>query len=345
MIVKNEEKNIKKCLSSAKSYVDEIIIVDTGSTDNTIKLCKHFTDKIYYLKWEDDFSAARNYSISKAKHDWILILDADEVITYFNQNEIQKMITNNRFVGNVSIKSLFDDHGSTKHYLSRVSRFIHRSNSFTGNVHEQVKDGIRVDVPIEIDHTGYYKTTKHDRNIQLLKKELKRNPDDAYYLYQIANEYKGLDENNDALNYFNLFYKHKDNRFHYTTFALLDFLYLLKDMKRFKRGLEVIKENHTSLNQKEDFHFFLGLFYNDLILQDINKFQHLFVNIESSYKMCLKIGESGEGVLGTGSFLAAFNLGLLYEMMGKVDRAQKYYEIADSSNFKLAKERLIDLKK
>lgn len=80
MIVKDEEKVLKRCLNSAKDIVDEIIIVDTGSTDKTKEIAKSFTNKVYDFKWVNDFSKARNFSFSKATKDYILWLDADDVI-------------------------------------------------------------------------------------------------------------------------------------------------------------------------------------------------------------------------------------------------------------------------
>ena len=84
MIVKNEEKYLEKCLLSTerlKNKIDyEIIIIDTGSTDNTMSIARQFTDKVYESKWNNDFSYMRNLSISYCKGDWVLILDADEVI-------------------------------------------------------------------------------------------------------------------------------------------------------------------------------------------------------------------------------------------------------------------------
>ena len=80
MIVKNEENTLTTCLGSVKDIVDEIIIVDTGSDDNTKQEALKFTNKIYNFKWVDDFSLARNYSYSKATMDYILWMDADDLI-------------------------------------------------------------------------------------------------------------------------------------------------------------------------------------------------------------------------------------------------------------------------
>ena len=80
MIVKDEELVLGRCLNSVKNLVDEIIIVDTGSTDKTKEIAALYTDKIYDFKWINDFSAARNYSFSKATKDYIMWLDADDVL-------------------------------------------------------------------------------------------------------------------------------------------------------------------------------------------------------------------------------------------------------------------------
>ena len=89
MIVKNEEKTIGRCLAGVAEACDEIIIVDTGSTDKTKEIAGKYTDKIYDFAWNDDFSAARNFSFSKATGDFILWLDADDVLTF---EELEKFI-------------------------------------------------------------------------------------------------------------------------------------------------------------------------------------------------------------------------------------------------------------
>lgn len=89
MIVKNEEDTLGKCLESVGDIVDEIIIVDTGSTDKTKEIASYFTSNIYNFEWIDDFSAARNYSFSKATKDYIFWLDADDVLL---ENDRLKLI-------------------------------------------------------------------------------------------------------------------------------------------------------------------------------------------------------------------------------------------------------------
>jgi glycosyltransferase involved in cell wall biosynthesis len=91
MIVKNEEVVLERCLNSLKAIADEIIIIDTGSTDRTKEIASRYTDKIYDYVWQDDFAHARNYSFSKATMDYIYTADADEIIDQINIERFNKL--------------------------------------------------------------------------------------------------------------------------------------------------------------------------------------------------------------------------------------------------------------
>jgi glycosyltransferase involved in cell wall biosynthesis len=104
MITKNEEHFLEQCLNSVKDLVDEIIIVDTGSTDKTKEIAKNFTDKIFDFEWCDDFSAARNESLKHATCDWILVLDADELIAREDHQKIKEIIKKNNTGGFILIQ-------------------------------------------------------------------------------------------------------------------------------------------------------------------------------------------------------------------------------------------------
>ena len=96
LIVKNEEQILERCLNSFKGYYDELIIVDTGSTDSTKDIAKRYTSKVFDFEWCDDFSKARNFSIEQAAGDYILVLDTDEFLDEdFDMNDIRKLIEKN----------------------------------------------------------------------------------------------------------------------------------------------------------------------------------------------------------------------------------------------------------
>ena len=92
MIVKNEERNIERALSWGKDIMCEQIVVDTGSTDRTVELAEKAGASVYFYEWTDDFAAAKNYAIGKAKGDWIAFLDADEYMTPEDARTMQTVL-------------------------------------------------------------------------------------------------------------------------------------------------------------------------------------------------------------------------------------------------------------
>lgn len=91
MIVKNEEPTLDRCLEQAKEFADEIIIVDTGSTDRSKEIALQYTKEVYDYVWHDDFAAARNFSFSKAKMDYCMWLDADDVILVKERQKLMEL--------------------------------------------------------------------------------------------------------------------------------------------------------------------------------------------------------------------------------------------------------------
>ena len=142
MIVKNEEDVIGRCLESVKDIADEIIIVDTGSSDNTIEIVSRYTKKIYHFLWIDDFSAARNFSFSKATKDYILWLDADDIIEQKYKKEFLALKQN--LSPSVDVVMLpyhvaFDKNNNSIHSYYR-ERLLKRESNFKwlGAVHEAI---------------------------------------------------------------------------------------------------------------------------------------------------------------------------------------------------------------
>lgn len=189
MIVRNEEETIARCLASVQPIVDEMIIVDTGSSDRTIEIVSEFTRHVYHFQWIDDFAEARNFSFSKATMDYILWLDADDILSADNIHKL--MLLKNALdasVDSVLMKYVLgrDEYGKPSYSVKR-NRLVRRERDFKwkGFVHEYLEVGGNImDSDIEVEHRSI-KTTASDRNLKIYEKhdaDGKRfTPRDLYY--------------------------------------------------------------------------------------------------------------------------------------------------------------------
>ncbi|WP_310830508.1 tetratricopeptide repeat-containing glycosyltransferase family 2 protein [Paenibacillus pedocola] len=343
MIVKNESEKIGRCLQSVRSIVDEIVVVDTGSTDNTKQIASSFGARIFDFSWGDDFSAARNYALEQCNGDWILVLDADDRITKASREEIDDFICNNDAIGRIRITNSFDFDGELRESQANVTRLFPKGSFYTGKIHEQiVSDLPRKNAPIEVYHDGYFKSEKYKRNIRMLEVELEQNPNDPYILYQLGKEYRIIKEYVKAEMFLTRCYKAISNNDGYKPQLVIEYLYTILGLKDFEQGLNLIEEESHYLSDFSDFHFVSGLFYMELVFSNTHKYFKYFPLIEESYLKCLSIGDTDkyESVRGTGSFLAAYNLAVYYETTGDLGKARTYYGISVEYNYMLAQQRL-----
>jgi tetratricopeptide (TPR) repeat protein len=212
MIVKNEEKFLEGCLRSVQGIVDEIVLVDTGSTDRTLEIANRFSAKQFSFSWIDDFSAARNESLSHATGEWILYLDADERLKAGQGKKLLQLLSHNdAFSYNVWIEgstNLRDGAVAQRNAYPRLFR-SHPSVRFEGRVHEQITPSLeRMGWAIHpsdlvIEHLGYdqgYSTVveKAQRNRNILQKQLHEEPDNAYARFQYGNTLSVLGEYDEA---------------------------------------------------------------------------------------------------------------------------------------------------
>lgn len=158
MIVKNESAILKRCLDSIADIMDEIIIVDTGSTDNTKEIAREFTDKIYDYTWINDFADARNFAFSKATMDYIYSADADEVLDTLNHQRLLQL--KEAMLPEIEIVQMHyitpPEHNTTSNFIKEYRpKLYKRLRTFTwiDAVHETVRlDPIIYDSDIEIQH-------------------------------------------------------------------------------------------------------------------------------------------------------------------------------------------------
>ncbi|MBS4174157.1 glycosyltransferase family 2 protein [Bacillus sp. FJAT-49736] len=342
MIVKNEEKNIKRCLERVMDLVDEMVIVDTGSTDNTISILQQYSDvKIHHFNWVDDFAVARNYSIEQTTGDYILVLDADEYIIEGSREDLESIMLTNS-IGRILIKSHFKKDNQIHYAKAYVSRFFPRNIRYSGAVHEQLESNYsRVDANLKVMHSGYFETNKSQRNIPLLFKEIKKDPMDGYYLFQLGKELRISKKYKEAYQFLKRAYELTTETVSYYGELVVELINCGKECN-IEELFEIIKQNEIVLKNITDFHFAKGLFYLDYSLGYQNKSHDLLPKIERSFLTCLALKDRFhiEYVQGTSSFLAAYNLGVFYEVTGDLKKASKYYGQSAELGYERAKYRL-----
>ncbi|CUX48838.1 SPBc2 prophage-derived glycosyltransferase SunS [Clostridium sp. C105KSO13] len=210
MIVKDEENVLDRCLSSVADLVDEIIIVDTGSTDKTKQIAEKFTHKIFNFQWIDDFSAARNFAFEKAEMDYILWLDADDIIIREDQEKfmaLKKELTLETDVVMMHYNVGFDENGKVTFSYFR-ERLVKRSNKFkwVEPVHECLQFwGNIVHADVGITHAKL-EESRSDRNLKIYEKLLKDGKElSARGTYYYARELKDHKRYEDAILMFTKF--------------------------------------------------------------------------------------------------------------------------------------------
>ena len=175
MIVRNEQETLARALKTAHIFADEIVIVDTGSTDKTVSIALEYTEKVFYFSWRDDFSAARNFSLEQSTCRYNMWLDADDVVTEEQAIKIKKIKQDlSADVVMMKYAAAFDEKGEPTFLFFR-ERIFKQCYRFIGFVHEVVPlVGKVVKEEVLIEHHKQKKSLSGDRNLKLYRKA-KRN--------------------------------------------------------------------------------------------------------------------------------------------------------------------------
>jgi len=198
MIVRDEEKNLAKCLDSVEDFVDEIIIVDTGSRDRTIEIAKEYGARIYMQPWKSNFSFHRNQALAYANFSWVMVMDADEVLNVPEDFNILQTKININCISD-EIKGLavkitdVDPGGNVRLVQNMVKLFRKGCAHYEGIVHNQIiVSGMVANSDIDITHTGHDDESvmkKYKRSEALLLKRIKDDRADYDAHYYLANLY------------------------------------------------------------------------------------------------------------------------------------------------------------
>lgn len=343
MIVKDEEMNIAQCLDSAKDLVDDIVIADTGSEDRTKEIALRYTGKVYDYPWMNDFSQARNFSISKAKNDVILVLDADERVVTCDTSEVLSEIEKNpNKIGKLLFINEFTRQGESYQELERLGRiFSKKCYIYSGKIHEQLipiahTEKEFYEIPITILHSGYdgnleTRKKKALRNICLLQEALNTLPENPYLLYQIGRSYYMMEEYEDAKNYLGQALGYDlDIRLEYVQDLVELYGYSLINTNQYETAMTMLNL-YDEFSISADFIFLIALIHmnNGFFQEAVSEFLKA-----TKFKNCK--------IKGVNDYLAYYNIGVIYECFG--DRTEALYYYYKCKNYQRALERMKQLK-
>lgn len=224
LIVKNEEKNLARCLDSVAGLWDELVIVDTGSTDRTREIAKKYTDKIYHFEWVDHFAKARNFSFSKCTKPWIMWIDADDVLKPEDVKNIRE-----QFLNITATKPHVDYILINYHYWVNPptlngaplatqlrERIIRKEKGiWRGRCHEHIMINWSRSEPIKDAYVWHLRDAMdvqmdQNRNIKLMKLAVKEDPSARNHFY-LGDEYKGAGQLDDAIEIYRKAYEMATN--------------------------------------------------------------------------------------------------------------------------------------
>ncbi|GHU50611.1 hypothetical protein AGMMS49975_02000 [Clostridia bacterium] len=342
MIVKNEERCIERCISSVKPIVNEIIVVDTGSTDRTVEIAESLGAKVYYYEWDKNFANARNYAMKKAKGDWIIPLDADE---WFEDLEQAKKLLKYIHIFNdnkqfhaicVRIKSIDQKNPSVVTYATVMRAYKnHRGIKYERAIHELINLPHRNHAYNEGDfvtlmHDGYSEEKnfeKGKRNLELLLGQLEEGTYDHTIHYQIGMSYKQMKQPEKAYDSFMTLVKNADGTkkmLEIPGFAIA--CELASGLRKPDAEIDFIMERGLELYaDAPNIHFMCGLVYHDRC-----EYERALYHFEHMFELQSLLGEDNQGIQlrneendKKGSCLW---IGRIYQTVGYLDKAVEYFE-------------------
>jgi tetratricopeptide (TPR) repeat protein len=334
MIARDEARCIERCLVSARAWVDQMWVLDTGSTDATAAIAARCGARVAHFKWVDDFSAARNAALALTDADWCLVLDADEWIVRGGETIAALRTQAPAFIGQISVASSFDaEQGGAGVAPSWLPRLLPRGVRYEGRVHEQPRSALpRQRLPIVVGHDGYLGAQmvhKRGRNEQLLQLALAAQPGDAYLRYQLGKDFEVRAQFEAAAPHYLQALAEVEARALWRHDLVLRTLFTLKKLGRFESAVTLAEQEMPRWSESPDFYFTLGDLLLDWAASAPERATELLPMIESSWLRAIEIGERPElhdTVRGRGSFLAAHNLAVFYSSLGNAEAALHWSE-------------------
>ena len=346
MIVRDEARCIERCLASARPWVDEMVVLDTGSVDATVALAQRAGARVTRFPWVHDFAAARNAALALTDAPWCLVLDADEWIAAGGATLRGLRDTPADFIGQISVASEFDlaacggtaDRAGAAgaspevaHAPSWLARVLPHGVRYAGRIHEQPVSTLpRRRLDVSVGHDGYrdaQRGAKHARNEALLTLALAEQPDDAYLRYQLGKDLEVRGQFQAAAPHYLQALAATAPAASWRHDLVLRALFTLKKLAAFEAAVNLAQAEMAHWSMSPDFFFTLGDLLLDWAASAPQRAGELLPMVEASWLRAIEIGEAPQlqdSVRGRGSFLAAHNLAVLYAGLGDTAQAAQW---------------------
>ena len=327
VITRDEAPRIGRLLASVAPWVDEMVVMDTGSTDDTIRLAHVAGARVGQFAWVDDFSAARNAALDFTRADWHLMLDADNWLVEGGSFLRELKFMRPDFVGTVRIEEHLGEDGSARS-VDHPTRLLPGWVRYEGRIHEQPAHNLPARrTPLRVEHDGYLPqalAAKRGRNRQLLLESLASTQGDPYLLYQLGKDASVYDEHALAEEAFSKGRQQMRGDEPWLIDMVVRRLHALTQLGEFESALQVARAEADDCDASPDFHFACGSLFLQWTASEPERAPALLQAAEASWRHCLELGERPEipgAVLGRGGALAGFNLALVCEGTGRMDEA------------------------
>lgn len=336
MIVRNEARCLARCLDSVRAHVDDMLVLDTGSTDDTPAIAERHGARVAHFKWVDDFSAARNAALALVDAPWRLVLDADEWLVSGGEVLAALRTSAPDQVGLINVDSRTrDERGVVQHAPSWLPRVLPRGVQYAGRIHEQPLSALpRRRLDLHIGHDGYlpeHLQPKQGRNRALLSSALAEHPDDAYWRYQLGKDFEVHGDHAQALPHYQAAWMCGESGASWRHDLLLRLLFTLKKLAHFEAALELAAAEQPHWQHSPDYFFTLGDVLLDAALARPAQAADWLPLIEQAWLRAIEIGERADlpdTVRGRGSYLAAHNLAAFHDSMGNTAAAAMWRQRA-----------------
>jgi tetratricopeptide (TPR) repeat protein len=316
-----------------------MIVLDTGSADDTRGVAGACGAEVFDFAWCDDFAAARNAALARSDAAWNLVLDADEWIEAGAEALGPAVLPaeGGAFLGEVRIASSMDAEGGGGLAQAWIARVLPRGVGYVGRIHEQpVSDLPRERLPLTVGHDGYLADNlerKGSRNETLLMRELEAAPEDPYLWFQLAKEHQSRSRAPQAALCFTEALRLAPPDVPWRHALVVRTLIALKANGQLDDALVLADREVAHWQASPDFYFTVGDLYLEAASREPERATDFLPIVELSWKRCLEIGERPDldgAVAGRGGHMAAHNLAVLYGTLGMAEQAAEYEALAAS---------------